>query len=290
MERIFSSGNWLKGLRLPLFSLMFVVFFVSCGTSSTDNKLPSEAMDFLSTHFPGQNIVSVHETKTMMDYEVTLSDGTEIDFCNMGEWEHINFRWNEVPKSFLAILPEPMVAYIDEVHTEETLHKIEKKSYGRKDYIYRVQFHKPNDVELTFSKEGELVSDSPDDNRLPFSARSFLSKHFPELMVVSVFEDVDGDYKVSLENSTEISFNRKGVWTELRVYKKNMIPETILTMLPNKMVRYVEKNYEGQYIRRVEKKSYGFRIKLNKPNNVELTFTKNGDFLSEEGKNEEIEE
>jgi hypothetical protein len=29
---------------------------------------------------------------------------------------------------------------------------------------------------------------------------------------------------------------------------------------------------------------------LNKPKNVELTFTKNGDFLSVEGRNEEVEE
>jgi hypothetical protein len=269
---------------------LFVFMFPSCDTQKGSTTLPSEVNDFIATHFPNQTVSEVRETKTMMDYEVVLSDGTEIDFCSLEEWESINFRWNEVPASFLATLPSAMVKHIDEFHTEETIHKIEKKDFGRNDFIYIVKFHKPNDFELSFTKEGALISDDPEGKHLPSLASAFLKKHYPNEVPVSVVEDVDGDFKVMLENNTEISFNRKGVWTELRVYKKSQLPESVLKILPDQMIRYVEKNYEGQHIKRVEKKSYGFRIKLNKPKNVELTFTKNGDFLSVEGRNEEVEE
>lgn len=268
----------------------FVAMFSSCNIQQSSTSLPSEVSDFITAHFPEQTVSMVRETKTMMDYEVVLSDGTEIEFCSLGEWESINFRWNGVPSSFLATLPSAMVKHIDEYHTEETIHKIEKKDFGRNDFIYIVKFHKPNDFELSFTKEGALISDDPEGKRLPSLASAFLKRHYPNEVPVSVVEDVDGDFKVMLENNTEISFNRKGVWTELRVYKKSQLPESFLNILPALMVKYVEKNYEGQHIKRVEKKSYGFRIKLNKPKNVELTFTKNGDFLSEEGKNEEVEE
>lgn len=269
---------------------LFVAMFSSCDTQQSSTSLPSEVSDFITAHFPEQTVSMVRETKTMMDYEVVLSDGTEIDFGSLDEWESINFRWNEVPASFLATLPSALVKHIDEYHTEETIHKIEKKNFGRNDFIYIVKFHKPNDFELSFTKEGALISDDPEGKHLPSLASAFLKKHYPNEVPVSVVEDVDGDLKVMLENNTEISFNRKGVWTELRVYKKSQLPESVLNTLPALMVKYVEKNYEGQHIKRVEKKSYGFRIKLNKPKNVELTFTKNGDFLSEEGKNEEVEE
>lgn len=268
----------------------FVAMFSSCNIQQSSTSLPSEVSDFITAHFSEQTVSMVRETKTMMDYEVVLSDGTEIEFCSLGEWESINFRWNGVPASFLATLPSAMVKHIDEYHTEETIHKIEKKDFGRNDFIYIVKFHKPNDFELSFTKEGALISDDPEGKRLPSLASAFLKRHYPNEVPVSVVEDVDGDFKVMLENNTEISFNRKGVWTELRVYKKSQLPESFLNILPALMVKYVEKNYEGQHIKRVEKKSYGFRIKLNKPKNVELTFTKNGDFLSEEGKNEEVEE
>ena len=269
---------------------LFVAMFSSCDTQQSSTSLPSEVSDFITAHFPEQTVSMVRETKTMMDYEVVLSDGTEIDFGSLDEWESINFRWNEVPASFLATLPSALVKHIDEYHTEETIHKIEKKNFGRNDFIYIVKFHKPNDFELSFTKEGALISDDPEGKHLPSLASAFLKRHYPNEVPVSVVEDGDGDFKVMLENNTEISFNRKGVWTELRVYKKSQLPESVLNILPALMVKYVEKNYEGQHIKRVEKKSYGFRIKLNKPKNVELTFTKNGDFLSEEGKNEEVEE
>ncbi|MBR5972956.1 MAG: PepSY-like domain-containing protein [Paludibacteraceae bacterium] len=98
---------------------------------------------------------------------------------------------------------------------------------------------------------------------------------------------MDGDYNIRLEENTEIEFDRKGNWFEIKISKSQRLPESVLNLLPKKLNQYIEKNYPEQYIRRIEKKSYGYRVKLNKPNNVELSFTKAGDFQRIESKGSE---
>lgn len=219
-----------------------------------------------------------------MDYVVTLEDGTEIEFGTDGEWTQIDFRRNEVPISFANTLPQEMWNYVKEYHADDAIHQIEKKFGGRREYIYCIDFYKPSDVELRFSQQGELISDDPVGKRLPSSANAFLKAHFPQNSIQSLVYDVDGDYNVKMDNTTEVKFSRKGVWFEIRTYKKNEMPETVLKLLPKNLNKYVTNNYPGQFIRRIEKKSYGYRVKLNKPNNVEVLFTKNGEFMSEEAK------
>jgi len=118
---------------------------------------------------------------------------------------------------------------------------------------------------------------SPNTDSLPSSAKIFLSKHFEGIEITSVEQDLNRDYDVRLENGIEISFDRKGNWEEIKV-KKNQFPESILQTLPQQMVNYVKTSYPDQSIRKIERKSYGYRITLNKPNNIELNFTKQGAF------------
>jgi hypothetical protein len=120
-----------------------------------------------------------------------------------------------------------------------------------------------------------------DSNNLPSSARSFLDKYFHDVEIMSLEQDVDNDYNVYLENGIEINFERKGNWTEIKA-KKRPLPESLLEILPKQLSNYVQTNYPGQSIRKIEKKAYGYRISLNKPNNVELKFTRRGVFLSED--------
>ena len=210
-----------------------------------------------------------------MDYETVLENGTEINYNSMGEWEEINFKWNPVPQSFLSELPKKIINFIEENYPDETIHKIERKHFGRKDLIYRIQFHKPNDIEISFSQEGDLISDNPNEKRLPSATKAFIKKHYPESQIVSIVDDVDGDFEVRLDNKTELDFDRKGVWFQLDS-KKKPFPNSIIEILPTEMIKYILKNYPEQFIKEVEKKSYGYRVTLNKPNNVELCFTGSG--------------
>lgn len=271
---------------------LIVSLLASCTTGQTKKKidLPKDANSFIQNELENKTIWGITETKTMMDYEVIMTDGTEVEFNHQGEWEDINFRKTVMPMTFLASLPQPMKTYIEENNLIEEVHKIEKKRLGRKSFVYCVELHKPNDIELSFTKEGELISDDPEGKRLPSAARSFLNNHFSKLGVSAIVEDVDGSYNVTLEDETEISFSRKGVWYELRVSKRNCIPASLMEQLPSNIEKYVKTYHEKQCIRRIEKKSYGYRVKMSKPNNVELQFSKNGEFLGGEDKNATDEE
>lgn len=274
-------------LFTSLAALAISLTLSSCGDSSNENKLPKDAKAFLSEYFQQKEISKIEETKMQMDYNVTLNDGTEIDFANTGEWESINLRWNEVPASLMNSLPESINQFIVENYSDKTIHKIEKKFFGRNDFIYRITFHKPDEVELSFTKEGDIISDDPTGKRLPSSAKAFLNKHYPDKAIIAIVNDVDGDYDVRLEENTEIEFDRKGNWFEIKIAKSQRLPGSVLDLLPKKINQYIENNYPEQFIRRIEKKSYGYRVKLNKPNNVELSFSKSGDFQRIESKNTE---
>ncbi|MBR4971273.1 MAG: PepSY-like domain-containing protein [Paludibacteraceae bacterium] len=249
---------------------------VSCNeVQKSNNDLPTEANSFMNAHFKETPIIQINTTSKKMDYETVLENGTEINYNSMGEWEEINFKWNPVPQSFLSELPKKIINFIEENYPDETIHKIERKHFGRKDLIYRIQFHKPNDIEISFSQEGDLISDNPNEKRLPSATKAFIKKHYPESQIVSIVDDVDGDFEVRLDNKTELDFDRKGVWFQLDS-KKKPFPNSIIEILPTEMIKYILKNYPEQFIKEVEKKSYGYRVTLNKPNNVELCFTGSG--------------
>ncbi len=265
-------------------TLIVSVGFTSCNIDSKEKQLPKDIDLFLSEHFQNNEISSIDTTKTLMDYDITLDDGTEIEFTYTGQWEYINLRKNDFPASLLATLPKPLTQYLQENYPDESIRKIEKKSFGRNDFIYRVTLQKPNDIELQFTKEGEIISDDPTGKRLPSNASVFIKKHYPNEIITSLVNDVDGDYNVTLENNTEINFDRKGNWFDIKTSKSNPFPESFMQLLPKTMIKYIEKKYPEQYIRRIEKKSYGYRVKLNKPNNVEISFTKTGEFMSIDSK------
>lgn len=249
---------------------------VSCNeVQKSNNDLPTEANSFMNAHFKETPIIQINTTSKKMDYETVLENGTEINYNSMGEWEEINFKWNPIPQSFLNELPKKIINFIEENYPDETIHKIERKHFGRKDLIYRIQFHKPNDIEISFSQEGDLISDNPNEKRLPSATKAFIKKHYPESQIVSIVDDVDGDFEVRLDNKTELDFDRKGVWFQLDS-KKKPFPNSIIEILPTEMIKYILKNYPEQFIKEVEKKSYGYRVTLNKPNNVELCFTGSG--------------
>lgn len=249
---------------------------VSCNeVQKSNNDLPTEANSFMNAHFNETPIIQINTTSKKMDYETVLENGTEINYNSMGEWEEINFKWNPIPQSFLSELPKKIINFIEENYPDETIHKIERKHFGRKDLIYRIQFHKPNDIEISFSQEGDLISDNPNEKRLPSATKAFIKKHYPESQIVSIVDDVDGDFEVRLDNKTELDFDRKGVWFQLDS-KKKPFPNSIIEILPTEMIKYILKNYPEQFIKEVEKKSYGYRVTLNKPNNVELCFTGSG--------------
>ncbi len=120
-----------------------ILTFASCEDERQikDTKLPSDARSFISLYFPDLEII--YAEKDFDDrgrsYSVKLSDGTEIEFFESGEWESVDCKFSSVPDE---IVP---VAILDDIRQrlpQYRITKIEKETGGYelevsgKTYIY----------------------------------------------------------------------------------------------------------------------------------------------------------
>ena len=81
------------------------------------------------------------------DYEVYLSDGTNVEFVRKGEWDKVDCRMRTVPSD---IVPNEIARYVQTAYPREKIVKIDRKRYG-----YKVELS--NDLELKFNRSGMLV-------------------------------------------------------------------------------------------------------------------------------------
>ncbi|HED6148719.1 TPA: PepSY-like domain-containing protein [Campylobacter coli] len=69
------------------------------------SELPRNAQDFISKNFKTAQIALVK--KDIDSYDVTLNDGTEIDFIITGEWKDVDGKYKALPNSILPnIMPK----------------------------------------------------------------------------------------------------------------------------------------------------------------------------------------
>lgn len=117
-----------------------------------------------------------------------------------------------------------------------------------------------------------------DRNDLPEEAREFLTQHFPKAKVGMIKVDKHllkkTDYDVKLTNGTKIEFNNSGAWTEVDC-KTKAVPEALVI---KPIRRYVDKNFKGLAIVKIEKKATSFEIELS--DGVDLKFDRLGNFKS----------
>lgn len=125
---------------------------------------------------------------------------------------------------------------------------------------------------LTISCEKEIITPSDD---LPVEISTYLTIHFPKNTIVQVIKDLDGLTKTNdilLSENISLEFNRK----------KEVIAIDGVTQLPNsvipeKILQYVNINYPTQFITDWELDFDNQQIELN--NGLDLEFNKKGDFL-----------
>lgn len=262
-----------------------LTLLTSC-TNSSSEKLPSSANNFIEKHFGDSVEIASIERNADLDYEVVLSNGIALRFERQGVWEEINVKTNDLPNSVLNVLPSNVSEYVSKNYPEKSVRKIENKRYG-----YYVRLNKPNAIELKFSKNGNLIEDeelkeegkvSKENDQLPSASSLFIKKHFDDsVSIISVLQNMDLDYEVTLSDGTELSFDRRGEWQELDA-KRDNLPKSIKNLLPQNSIEYISNNYPDKKIRKIEIKRYGYRIRLNKPAAVELKFSKNGTLIEVE--------
>jgi putative periplasmic protein len=127
-----------------------------------------------------------------------------------------------------------------------------------------VNFAAAKDVQIKFSE-------------LPQKAQTYVRTHFSESDVASVWKDTEmllvEDYTVVLSNGLEIDFYPNGDWKEVKS-RGTEIPSKII---PSGIFQYVSQNYNGQRIKELKKKRYGYKVELS--GDIDLEFSQNEKFL-----------
>lgn len=109
--------------------------------------------------------------------------------------------------------------------------------------------------------------------KLPEAAQNFIKEYFPQTAVSFVKKDVEflkTTYEVTLQDGTEIDFNSKGEWDKVDG-KRLAVPGTLV---PSAITEYVQTNFPGQIIVKIDNELYGYEIELGC--DMELKFDKNG--------------
>ena len=126
---------------------------------------------------------------------------------------------------------------------------------------------------LTACESEKVVSE----NSLPNTAKEFVDTHFPSATIQQVVKDKDGlktDYDVILDNQVKLTFDKDGDCFDAEGTAMTKLPDTII---PGKILEYVQKNYKDQFITDWEKDKTSQEVKLS--SRIELVFNLSGDFL-----------
>ncbi len=145
---------------LPM--LLGVLLLSSCDDEKKIDfaDLPSQARSFVETYFPDVDILSVIQEKDdgRKEYQVKLSDGTDMEFDEAGAWISIECYFSPLPE---GILPANVTAKVDELHPEGYINGVDKELGG---YVVEVTAADGIDWDMRFNAQFEYVSQSQDRN------------------------------------------------------------------------------------------------------------------------------
>lgn len=115
----------------------------------TDESLPQAAKLTLQKHFKAKvALVKIEKTiGTIQEYEVILTDGTDISFDAKGNWDSVETPINKVVPS--KLIPQSIVDYVNTNYKKAGIVSIDKENYG-----YDVELS--NGIEMKFDKAGNF--------------------------------------------------------------------------------------------------------------------------------------
>lgn len=114
------------------------------------SELPVESRRFISAYFAQVDISHIKIEKNLLgikNYDVILTDGTNIEFDRSGEWTDIDRNNASIPA---ALVPSDIASYVAANFAGKQIVSIEKEIRG-----YSVKLD--NGIELTFNTNGRLV-------------------------------------------------------------------------------------------------------------------------------------
>ena len=123
----------------------------------------------------------------------------------------------------------------------------------------------------TFAKDRILSQVS----ELPETSRTFIDKYYKAKEISHIKTEgylLWKEYEIIFMDGAEVEFNDKGEWKSISS-KIDTIPSEII---PEKIREYMNKNYSGKKINKIERYGSGYELKINK--GLELKFDKEGNF------------
>ena len=140
--------NYEKSIIVLL--ILSVSSFLFAEKRVSSKKMPQNALDFISEHFPSSRIRHVDIDDDL--YEVKLDSGVKIEFNIDGTWEEITGR-RGLPTT---MLPEAAAEYLLKTYPNVNVVKIEQ-NYNN---FYEVELK--NDLEIYFTLSGEIINEKFD--------------------------------------------------------------------------------------------------------------------------------
>ncbi len=166
------------------------------------SSLPQTIVDYINANFPGRTIVWAEIDDD--EYEVYLSDGTEVNFDRRGRFLEIDRDRDAINP---ANLPQIILSYISTNFPNSTIIKAELD-----DNFYEVELN--NGIELYFDAQGNFLGMQVDDrsvniSELPTNITGYVGQNYPNLSIVSA--EIDNNrYELELSNGIELYFDLKG--------------------------------------------------------------------------------
>lgn len=112
-------------------------------------QLPEQAREFMERYFPDAKPLLVRQEGGLVhrDYEVVLTDGTEIEFSSAGVWREVSLRSGTIPAE---LIPAGVAGHLAQHYPDVEVRKIERRRR-----TFEVELS--NGLELTFDKRCRLT-------------------------------------------------------------------------------------------------------------------------------------
>ena len=141
-----------KKLMIAVIALAGITATASArdGYTRDVNVLPMTAQTTITNNFKSKiSLIKVEKSLGhVSEYEVILTDGTEISFDSKGNWENVEVKASgSVPSSFV---PAAIAKYVKDNQRGQKIVGIERERHG-----YDVELS--NGVEMKFDKSGVFI-------------------------------------------------------------------------------------------------------------------------------------
>jgi len=137
-----------KSFTIIIFAFMCIVACYAQEKIIPVNELPVGCSDFINNHFPRTEIKYAKlDADIQNTYEVTLNNGTKIEFNKKGEWVEIDANMGKVPTE---IIPTPINEYVSNNYPKVAVSKIEKE-------LNTTKIKLSDGTELEFNKTYQII-------------------------------------------------------------------------------------------------------------------------------------